>query len=229
MKPLHFIIIAAIIFIAAVSESAEPDVDRLIGNVPFGGKFKPDQKSRAKVASIAAKIMKIKGAGSVRIRGDYPGAENADEYLLKSVFMAREIEQQLKPLLKKRFQIFVMSSKYSGEKVAGSNSVDVFFYPRELIVEDIEALRYKSVQQSDRPKEIIVPESQIQEAVQQGYEAVELIEEPLDTDNRVKDSKKMRTQQEREDPAKADALVNRVKARAAERARREAQQSAPDK
>lgn len=219
-------VIVIIMLSVSIALCAEPEADRLMGKVSLGSKFRTDVKSRKGIASIAAKIMKIKGSGAIRVRGDFPGAENAEEYLLKSVFMARDIEKQLKPLLKDRFQVFVMASRYSGERKSEPNSVEIFFYPRELKVEDMEALRYKSVQQNELPKEVEVPEDQVQEYVSQGYEALDQGHEQVDAGDQLRESKKMRNQQESEDPSQANELVERVKARAAERARREALKSA---
>jgi hypothetical protein len=226
MRQLQFLIaVWFIVLSAAAALCAEPETDTLMGKVILGSKLKPDTKGRKGVAAIASKIMKLKGEGSIRIRGDFPGADNSEDYLFNSVVLAREIEQQIKPLLKNRFQIYLMSSKYSGEKRNDPNTVEIFFYPRELRVEDMDALRHISTQQKALPKVITIPEDKVQEAVQNGYEPVGRNLERAETDDHFKGSKKIINLQGAEDPTLANELVNRAKARAAEKAKRRERES----
>ena len=209
--------VLAVIFLSAAHPYAEPVPDRLIGKVSIRNSAKLDAQAKKEISAIAAKIKKVRANGTVKIVGDVPSAESQDEYISKAVFMAHNVESQIKKLLSARYQVYVTASRYSGEKRAGSNSVEIHLYPYELKAEGAGFIS-SQVTSEEQPREreslpaISSPEppsdSGLLSSPAADYERVEVT------------SRKEKRVTETEDPALANDLVNRAKARAAEKAKR---------
>jgi len=202
---------------APVYSEAVPD--RLMGKVNILNPAKLDSKAKKELTAIAAKIKKSLQRGTVKLKGDVPSAESEDDYIIKSAFMARNVEIYLKPLLAGKYQVFITASKFSGEKRGGQNSVEINLYPHELMVE-VEGFTAAHVTSQDKPAEgEPVYEKPAQPVFQQPESG--LLSLPADDYEPVEArSKKEKTKQVTENPALANELVNRAKARAAEKTRR---------
>jgi len=229
MKLTVSILILLLIAAAASFAHAEQPADLMLGKVRMGNIEKLDGKARADVAAVAAKIKKQRLSGVVKVRGDFPGAETAEEYLSNSVFMAREVEKYLSTLLSAKFQVFVTASAYSGANRSGENSVEIFLYPYQLRLEEMESLRYVSTKPRipavEPVQETAVEAIQPLQPVKPAETTVSggLLSAPLaDTDYRDTDSKKARDSRISEDAARANELVKKAKARAAAKAKRRA-------
>lgn len=205
-----------------VSAKADQAADMLLGKVNLRNAVKVDNQAKKEIAAIAAKIKKIRKPGAVKIKGDYPAALNADEYMEKSVFMAHEVEQYLKKLLPAKQQIFILTSSYNGEKRAGQNLVELFFYPAELMQGDIKTFRSTDIQSIDlQPNE----SGKAEQAPAAGQVVQPAVNEQLKAEeegaaSRVIETGIKKQAQPQEDSDLANELVNKAKARAAERAKR---------
>lgn len=243
-----FLILIAGIIAAPVAQ-AEPVDDIYLGRVNLRKLTNLDKKARADVAALAAKIKKQRSSVVVKLRGDFHGAENAEEYLAQSVFLAREVEKHLATLLTAKFQIFVTASKYRGEKSTGENSVEIFLYPSLSKLEEMESLRFISSQTSPLPEAVAEAVRPAPETVRSApattrpvtetakpvsaparpeEKAIEggLLSRPLeDTIPSDAASKREPETLRTEDPVLANDLVNKAKARAAEKAKRRASEN----
>jgi hypothetical protein len=222
---LFLTVVITAIFSAGYAEEA---ADIPLGRVKMRYPAKLDGKVRKDVAAVAAKIKKKRSAGVIKVRGDFPGAETAEEYLTKSVFMAREVERYLRTLLPANFQVYVTASGYSGARHAGENFVEIILYPHELRLEETESLRFVSTQ-ANAPVETEVIETPVAEtaveAAPPAEAAVEggMLSPPRDDGGSDEiTSKREREKRSSEDPTLANELVRKAKARAAERAKRRA-------
>lgn len=201
------------------SLSAEPVPDRFIGTVTLRNATKLDAKAKQEIASIAARIKKHR-AGVVKIVGDVPSAQSQDEYIEKSVFMARAVEEHLTTLLAGKYQVFVTATLRGEEKRAGLNSVAIRLYPHELIVMEEGATMLQALSRElpstgepsyEQPRPAEAP---------QATRSSLLTPSPAEDGEVVVTSKKERfIKKEIEDHVYANELVNRAKARAAARAK----------
>jgi len=211
------VFLSVLVISAPVYSEAVPD--RLIGKVNILDPAKLDTKAKKELVSIAARIKKSLQKGTVKLKGDVPSAESEDDYIYKSAFMARNVEIYLKPLLAGKYQVYITASKFSGEKRGGQNSVEINLYPHELMVE-VDGFTATHVTSQDKPTEVEpVYEKPTQPVFQQPESG--LLSLPADDYEPVEArSKKEKSKQVTENPALANELVNRAKARAAEKARR---------
>ena len=209
----------AVLLISATAYS-EPVPDRLIGKVSILDSAKLDNKAKKELAVIAAKIKKNRQKGTIKITGDIPSADSQEEYIVRSAFMARNVEAQLRSLLPGRYQLFITVSRYSGEKRAGQNSVEIHLYPHELKVESggftSSQVKSEAVPNELEPVFELPALTESQQPVQSGL----LSPPPADDDQVEVTSKKERVKIETENPALANELVIKAKARAAEKAKR---------
>jgi hypothetical protein len=209
-------VILATLFLA-VPAFSEPVPDRLIGKVNIRNSAKLDSQAKKAITAIAAKIKKIRPNGVVRITGDVPAADSQDEYISKAVFMSRNVEAQIKPLLSSRYQVYITAPKYSGEKRTGLNSVDIHLYPHEL---KAAGAGFISSQISSEPLPTVQDAPPSSFTTKPPSDSGLLTPAPPDDEQIEVSSKKERLRKETEDPALANELVNRAKARAAEKAKR---------
>jgi len=193
----------------------ESTEDKLIGTVQIRTNMKLDAQARKEIAAAAAKIKKAK-AGTVKLRGSYAAAATPDEYLSKSVFIAREVAQYLKTLLPPRQQIYTLFSPYSEDSRGGQSFVEILLYPRVLSEGNVEIFNVNTIgrqpigqQTPAGPSVQQVPAEQIPEAAKEGVSGVPDVE--------------TRPEQPSEDARRAEDLVRRAKERAAERAKRKNQ------
>jgi len=215
------IFLTAFLAVLAISASGHSETvpDRFIGKVNILNPSKLDTKAKKELVSIAARIKKSMQKGTVKLKGDVPSAESEDDYIVQSAFMARNVETYLKPLLAGRYQVFVTASKFSGEKRAGQNSVEINLYPHELMVE-VDGFTGANVTSQEKPAE---GETFYEKPIKPVYQQPEsgLLSLPADDHESAEaTSKKERSKQVTENPALANELVIRAKARAAEKARR---------
>lgn len=234
------ILLGITVAIMPAAAYAEQSGDVTIGTVVMRNTAKLDGKARAAVAAAAAKIKKKRAAGVIKVRGDFPGATSAEEYLTKSVFMAREVEHYLRTLLPAKFQVFVTASGYSGSSKSGDNAVAIILYPHQLRLEEMESLRFVSTQanpvQTAPGKEPVTetdtaagPETV---AAPEMLPETTLLPEPAgggmlsvagdEAGSADIVTKKERDRRDAEDALAAEELVRKAKARAAERAKRNA-------
>ena len=221
MNRNYFLTVALSVLLISAPVYSGSVPDRLIGKVAIPNSAKLDIRAKKELAAIAAKINKSRQKGVIKIKGDVPSAASADEYIVKAAFLASNVEAHLKPLLLKRYQVYITASKYSGEKSAGQNSVEIALYPHEL--QD----RYNSSTLEPVTSEVLpternpVYEQPAQPVYRQPAQSG-LLTPPQDADAPVETtSKKERGKREPdENPALANELVLRAKARAAEKAKR---------
>lgn len=194
-----------------LARAEDPVDDKLIGTVHIKSNMKLDAQARKEIATAAARIKKGK-AGTVKLRGSYPAAATADEYLSKSVFMAREVEQYLKKLLPAKQQVFTMFSPFSDESRQGENIVEIFLYPLELKAADFEGFRVNTVEGKPVIQQLSGDQAVPQVPVHQ------TAGQPADEGKAVRPVK-VRPEPP-EDVNRAEELVRRAKERAANRAKR---------
>lgn len=189
----------------------EPTEDKLIGTVQIRANMKLDAQARKEIAAAAAKIKKAK-PGTVKLRGSYAAAATPDEYLSKSVFIAREVAQYLKTLLPSKQQIYTLFSPYSEEN-SEMSVVEILFYPRELSEGNVEIFNVNTIGRQQTGQQPPAGQAVPQAPAEQ-------------TPDTVKEGGKRgpdvgaRPEQTHEDARRAEDLVRRAKERAAERARR---------
>lgn len=209
----------SVVLITAPLQAA-PVPGRLIGTVQIKDPVKLDAAATRQLASIASKIRKSGHKGAIKLKGDMSSAANEAEYLLKSAIMARSVETQLKRMLSGRQQIFIAAPQYSGESKPGVSSVEITLYPHELKVET-EGFTSAQVLPEGRPEEgAAVQEQPVQPVYQQSTQSGLLTPPPDDDAPPEVTSKKERVKKETENPALANELVLKAKARAAAKAKR---------
>jgi hypothetical protein len=140
MKQLLTIVLFTIIVAACVSPPFAHAADRQIAVITLKSSLKLDPQARKEIAAAAATIRKVRNGGTVKLKGVYSGASSSDEYLTKSVFMSREVEQYLKTLLPKDQQVYSVTSAYPGEGKNGPQRVEIILYPHELEPAEIEVV-----------------------------------------------------------------------------------------
>ncbi len=215
IRPIFFSLVVAALF--STTASAAAATDTFIGKVQIHNTARLDSQAKKEIAAIAAKIKKIIKSGTVKLVGDMPSAGTPDDYLTKSFFLAKSVEYHLKTLLSNRYQIFLTASNYREIKSGEKNYVSVYLYPFELKAEGLNFIssQLKSESPAEDPTAIsTLPTSKAPDD--------SLLSTPLrvDTDTTGIKSKKERVIIETEDPLKANELVNKAKARAAEKAKR---------
>jgi hypothetical protein len=206
---------------------AEPAADTFIGKVEVRNETKLDSQAKKELAAIAVKIKKTLKSGTVKLVGDVPSAGSPDDYLTKSFLLAKVVETQLRSLLPASYQIFLTASRYNGDQSSEKNDVSVFLYPYELKAEGLRFISSQLKSQLRVEKSVgdaAAVQSTQDEPVPVGsvLPADSALSAPLhpDIDRRNLKSKKEREIVESEDVRKANDLVNKAKARAAERAKR---------
>ena len=228
MKHLLSILLLNLLVITVATVVLAEEADVTIGKVRMRNPAKLDAKARAEIAAAAAKIKKKRTIGVVKVRGDFPGAESAEEYLTKSVFMAREVEKYLKSLLPAKIQVFVTASGYHGASTGGDNAVEIILYPHQLRLEEMESLRFVSTQSNPiQTAPVTEPVAEVA-APPEPAPAGEpgLLSAPgEESDHQDVVSKKERDKRSSEDATLAEELVRKAKARAAERAKRNASEN----
>lgn len=203
---------ALIILVPASAFADDPADDMIIGTVRLKPNLKLDAQARKEIAAAAAKIKKVKG-GTVKLRGNYPAASTEEEFLSKSVFMAREVEQYMKNLLPAKQKIYIMFSPFSDEKKNGECVVEIFLYPHELKAADFEGFRVNTVEGKPVVQQISGKQAEPQVPVEQV---------PVQAAGEGKSMSPAAAKPERpaEDARRAEELVRRAKERAAKRAKR---------
>jgi hypothetical protein len=227
-----FTALASALFFSCIA-FAEPSAEILIGKVQIRNAAKLDGQAKKELAALAAKIKKQLKRGTVKLIGDASSASSPDDYLTKSFLLAKGVEGYLKTLLPNKYQIFLAAPRYSTDKRGEKNSVSVFLYPYELKAEGLRyissQLRVETTGESPDP----VPDEPVEdptatsilepEPVLPADSALSSPERPEYQGSRNK-SKKERERVETEDVIQANDLVNKAKARAAEKAKRQERQ-----
>jgi hypothetical protein len=229
-------IIAAIVlgFLFCCITFAEPAPENLIGKVQIRNPAKLDGQAKKEIAAIAAKIKKQSRNGTVKLIGDVPSASSPDDYLTNSFLLAKEVQIYLKTLLSNKYQIFLTASRHSTDKREEKNYVSIFLHPYEL---KAEGLRFISsqlrIEDMGAGPVVSVPDEPIDEptaASTSQFEPVLPADSALSSPERPdyqdssRRSKKERARVETEDAIQANELVNKAKARAAEKAKRQESQ-----
>ncbi len=214
-KYTHWLLVSILLVLLPLHGFADQVEDTLVARVRLKANLKLDSQARKEITAAAAKIKKSKG-GTVKLRGVYPSATSVDEYLSKSVFMAREVEQYLKTLLPPRQQIYTVTSKFSPGERGAQNVVEILLYPFELKPAESDEIRIKSLESQGIGKAAVVP------AV-----VAPVKSEPEASSTKPADAGKISSERTvpavaTEDAKRAEELVNRAKRRAAERAKRKA-------
>lgn len=209
--------LAMIILVPLNGYAEEAVVDKLMGTVPIKPGFKLDTKARREIAAAAARIKRL-GAGTVKLRGSYPPASTEDDYISRSVFIAREVEQYMKTLLPARLKIYTLFSPYSVDKKIGDAKVEIFFYPRELKAADFEGFRVNAAEEG-KPVVRQISGGQAETQVETQVPAVEQAPVKTHDDGKTVQIPAARPVQPAEDARRAEELVRRAKARAAKRAK----------
>jgi hypothetical protein len=222
MPLLMFIILVLGSFFSVNTCSASSE-ESLLGWVTIrSNNLKLDGQAKKEIAKIASKIRKIKVRGAIKIRGDYPVAGDPEEYLIKSVFMAREVEQQLKLYGAGKHQLFLVASRYKGVNRSGKSIVELFLYPHELEEIQIEHLQKTFPETASDPVKELRPEISQQpfQTSQRPAKSSEQATDRFDSGMSKVEPRRGKPYQPEEDPKLANELVRRAKAKAAERARR---------
>lgn len=221
MKLLKLFSLLTAFFLSAANACAELAPEQLVGKITVAKGGAIDAKARKELTLIAQKIKKLRKAGSVRIVGT-PTAASQEDFVTKSIFVARNTEIHLRKLLPQSFQIYVTADKFVTANSADKNEVAVYLYPHELrpegakfISTDIDQAQAQSapeaaqqgVGQSLPGKGPVPPEGGL------------LSQPQYDGDYQTNRSSNKRIEVETEDAAKAEELVNKAKARAAKKAK----------
>lgn len=222
MRIIHLYFLLVIFLFSTEYVSAAPVSETLIGKMTVSKNNTIDAKSRSELAIIAKKIKKLRKSGSVRIVGTAPTASSQDDFISKSVFVARNAESHLRKLLPQSFQTYVTVAKFENLDPDGKTAVAVYLYPHELRPEgarfvstDIDNTMPSST--SDSAQHPI--ENALQGASSQTTESGLLSQQQHDDGDQNRKNTRDRIQVETEDAAKAEELVNKAKARAAKKAR----------
>jgi len=220
MNLSSFLIVFISMLVISSPVCSEPVPDRIIGRINILNPARLDAKNRKDLTAIAVKIKTSLEKGIVKLKGDVPAADSENEYILKSTFMARNVEVYLKPLLAGKYQIFITVPKYGGEKRSGHNSVEINLYPHELMVEADGFTATQMTAQELPPESEPVHDKPTQPVYQQPEQSGLLTPPPDDDEPVAVTSRKERVKQEVENATLANELVIRAKARAAEKMRR---------
>lgn len=206
----------AIVHLFAATAFSEPAADVLMGRVQIKNAAKLDNSAKKAIAAIAEKIKKGRKTGTVKLVGDVPAAVSPDDYLTKSFNLAQIVEAHLKILLQNRYQIFVTASRAS-DGGSGKNLVSVYLYPFELKSEGLSFIssQLKSERLASDPADAAPPPEP-----DAAGSMLSPGEESRDERPAMKTKKEMKSI-ESEDLEQANDMVNRAKARAAEKARRQ--------
>jgi len=204
---------------------AEPAADTFIGKVQIRNAAKLDSQTKKELAAIATRITKTFKSGTVKLVGDVSSAGSPDDYLTKSFLLARVVEAHLKSLLPNRYQIFLTASRQNGDQSAEKDQVSVFLYPYALKAEGLRFIssQLKSQFRSEKSEMPAEDSAAIPAPPAEPAPVDSALSAPLRSDY---DSNDHRSKKERatttitEDALQANDLVNRAKARAAERAKR---------
>jgi len=212
-------------FFSASMAFAEPGAETFIGKVMIRNAARLDNQAKKEIAAIAVKIRKSLKSGTVKLVGNVPSAGSSEDHLTKSFLLAKVVEDQLKSLLSNRYQIFLTASRDNGDQSAEINQVSVFLYPYELKAEGLRFIssQLKSQLRSAKAGEdsAAIPPTPAESPAEQ-LPADSALSSPLSSDydrSRIKSKKEME-KVESEDSIHANELVNRAKARAAEKAKR---------
>jgi len=212
----------ALAYFSAAAAFAEPPADTFIGKVQVRNAAKLDSQAKKEIAAIAVKIKKSLKSGTVKLVGDVPSAGSPEDYLTQSFLLAKVVQNQLKTLLPNRYQIFLTATRDNGDRSVDKNHVSVFLYPYELKAEGLNFIssQLKSEKPAEAPATIATPTAE--PVPVDSTPADSALSSPLRSDYEGGEakSKKEREVVKTEDPIKADELVNRAKARAAEKAKR---------
>lgn len=216
---LSFILIT----LTASSLFAEPVPDVFIGKINLKNSSKLDTAAKKELSVFAAKIKKIKSSGTVMITGNIKGAKSQDEYNDKSVFMAKLAESYLKPLLSNRYQIFITSSKFQADNGNIFNSLQISLYPHELRVQGSGFI--STMTSSEEIPKIIESGKQQKDSnpASQMQIPTSLLSKPVSENDQIEvgaSNSKNKMKVDTEDPVLANELVNKAKARAAQKAKR---------
>lgn len=222
MRLFKLFSLMALFFLLSEHSNAEPVSDQLVGSIIVTKNSSIDAKARKELASIAHKIKKMRNSGSIRLVGTVPAATSQDDYIIKSVFIARNVETLLRKLLPQSFQIYVTTAKHEELKSGERTGVSVYLYPYELRPEGAKFIstdidHAQSLSAPDNAQKTI--ERTLPDKASLPSQGGSLSQPQYDDDSQNYKNTKNRIQVETEDAAKAEELVNKAKARAAKRAK----------
>ena len=216
----RFLIVVSVVIVASPL-FGEPVPDLFIGRINLRNSLKLDLQAKKELAAFATKIKKTKSAGTVKITGNISDAKSQEEYNDKSVFMAQLAEKYLKTLLSTRYQTYITASKFQAESASSQNSLQINLYPHELRVEGAGFISTMTSPE-EIPKLIEKKNTQsvtFPDATAQPTNS--LLSKPVSDIEQVEvTSKKEKLKSDNEDPILANELVNKAKARAAQKAKR---------
>lgn len=204
-------LLVLVVLLPAVASAEDPSDDKLIGTVRIKSNLKLDVQARKEISAAAARIKKGK-SGTVKLRGSFAAATTEDEYLSKSVFMAREVEQYMRTLLPARQKIYTMFSPVTNERKR-DNVVEIFLYPHELKAADFEGFRLTTVEGKPSVQQISGSQAEPPAAAGQAPERPAAAGKSASRET-------VRPEPPPEDVNRAEELVRRAKERAANRAKR---------
>ena len=208
---------------AAVAAPPTGITEEAIGKVVFQ-RTPPavDRAIRKEIDRIAARLKKISGRKAIKLEGDFSAATNEEEYCNKSMFMAKEVQRYLHDQHVK-LESFVATRKFTAPaKADGNNVVRVLLIPNSFSVEKIhyDRIPAKLFNAVDRP----VAANEVTREKLPIAEPPRIINkktpEELAAEKKAAEDRRVADQQLAEDVRQADDLVAKVKARAAERAKK---------
>lgn len=216
--------ISVLLFFAVITLASplfgEPVPDLLIGKIILRNSTKLDAQAKKDLAAFAMKIKRMKSSGTVKITGNISMAQSQDDYAAKSVFMAQLAETYLKTVLSANYQTFITASKYTDGMKPGQNSVEIQLYPHELKVEGPGYISTITTS-GEIKKQFETRTAQPAPKVPDVPPAASSLTPPASDSEQVEvSSRKERLTTENEDPVLANELVNKAKARAAQKAKR---------
>jgi len=222
MKLIKLFSLLAMLFLSAANIHAEPAPEQLIGKITVAKSNSMDAKARKELALIVQKIKKLRKSGSVRVVGTVSAATSQDDFITKSVFIARNAETHLRKLLPQSFQTYVTAAKFEGPNSTARTEVAVYLYPHELRPEGAKFISTDM----DHTQSLSTPDA-AQQTMEKSLRGKSpspsqggFLSQPQDEDHSQQNiNSSNRIQVETEDAAKAEELVNKAKARAAKKAK----------
>lgn len=222
MKITRLLSLLTMLFLSAEYIYAEPAPEQLVGRITAVKSSSIDAKARKELAVIAQKIKKLRKSGSVRIVGTVPAASSQDDFITKSVFVARNAETHLRKLLPQAFQIYVTAAKFESLNAGTQTEVAVYLYPYELRPEGAKFIstdidHAQALTSPDAAQQTI--EKTLPGKTSHPSQGGLLSQPQYEDDYQQNTSSHKRIQVEAEDAVKAEELVNKAKARAAKKAK----------
>lgn len=148
MRSLSISFIGVLIFASIIQNAFAKDVTtgippgtEFVGLIQFHSNgYNLDTRARYEIYSLIPKLRKLAKGKIVRIEGHFDSCKNKDEYTLKSLYLAKEVEHYLRVQEGLQFDLYIAAMD---DKIYQDNSkiVRIVLYPKEFTVEKIQISR----------------------------------------------------------------------------------------